>query len=209
MKIHIMICDRGFELGISGIPQWLPTISHMIEVTVFYSFLIRVKVPCIHKCNPEMIGMRFSSIEWCPILTRHSLVEKECTRQWHIVHISKENSISWFLFWEKFLRHTIYKSFIRIFYVRIFIDFEKLLEWDIFLYTNDSLLNILEHMTTMGTSLRRPLHPIIFTIEDRKCRTWWVNIPPSQPCRDSEPSFWLLSIVHRSPPDNTMIYTVL
>jgi hypothetical protein len=59
----------------------------VIEVTVFYGFLIRVKHPSIHKSYPEMIWMRISMIERCEVFARDTLIDEYCSREWATIDI--------------------------------------------------------------------------------------------------------------------------
>lgn len=77
MKIHIIVRYRRLELRISSIPERLPAITHVIEVTVFYSFFVGVKHPSIHHCNSEMIWMSVCMVKRDPILARRPLIDEE------------------------------------------------------------------------------------------------------------------------------------
>ena len=79
MKIYIIVRYRRLEFRISSISERLPAITHVVQVTVFYSFFVRVKHPSIHHGNSEMIRMSLCMIKRDPIFARRPLIDKKCS----------------------------------------------------------------------------------------------------------------------------------
>ena len=121
MKKHIKVSNRLLELGITSICQWLSMISHMIEITVFYSFFIWVKKPSIHHSYAKMVRMRCLIIKWDKVLTCYSFIDKKCSCTWHIINIGDVHTIRWIGSGKKLLSHSKTKSFFTILYLCVFI----------------------------------------------------------------------------------------
>ena len=161
MKINVIISNTRLELSISSIWPRLPTISHMIKVTILYSFLVWVKHPPIHHGNPEMIWMAFSVIKWNPILTRHAFIDEYRSCKYSSSNRGRIDTISWLLRSEELASYTDSGSF---FWV---VDRSRLIQWEEFveravrtdLYC--TIFYIREYFASVCSRRCRPLIPVI------------------------------------------------
>lgn len=208
MKIHIVLSNGFFEFCISSISERLPCITHMIEVTVFYSFSVWVKKPCIHHRNSEMVWMPLIMIKWGPVLARCSLVDKYCSCENLSINTDKIRTIVIFRMSKKFFCHIRDKFLIWIVEFCLLIIFEKILNRNLTLDSNNSFLDIFKHMTTMSSSLWWPLVPIFFGIKYGKCGTGGMNALFCIPSWQSMISGWLFYEAKWCPEDNPMFDSV-
>ncbi len=208
MEIDVMIRNRFLEFRISCIPPWLESISHMVEVTVLYSFLVWVKKPSIHDRDPEMVWMRLPRIERSEVLTRRPLIDKYCTRERNTVDRSHiDTKIS----------HRLCKcslaplekiSLMWIRYDSLRIYLEVFLPIHISIDRESSRYLKFEYFPPMSSGTRWPLYPIISSVKEREGAPSRVEIfiILYEKSRNSEPSFWPFYYSHRSPEYDPMIH---
>lgn len=208
MEVDIIISNRLFELRISPVPERLPTITHMIEITVFYSFFIRVKKPSIHDRDTKVIWIPISMIKRCPIFARHSLIDKNSSSERTIPLISDKNTVVTRIFKKHFSSHAKYEKFIWICDFGLPIVREKFLYITSFLDTDLSRSESIEDVSPMSTRLRCPLVPVVCSIEMGKCTPRRVQDTSRDPERKPIPTFWFRLSPERSPGDDTMRYII-
>lgn len=208
MKKYIIISNGFFEFCISSISERLPCITHMVKVTIFYSFSVRVKEPYIHHRNSEMVWMSITMIKWGPIFARCSLVDKYCPCKNRPMNTNKVRTIPVFRMNKEFFCHIWDKSFIWIVDFCLLIVFEKGLYRDLTFNSNHSFLDIFKHVTTVSTSLWRPFIPIFFSIKYGKCGTRGMKALFCIPSRQPMVSNRLFHETKRCPEDNPMLDSV-
>ena len=208
MEIHIMIDKRGLELCISSISSGLPPISHMIEIAIFYSFLIGVKEPSIHDRDSEMVGIRFSSIERSEIFTRHPFIDEDGTCKGDSVYRSNIDSEMLHRL-RKYLLTPLYQVWlIGIGNARILVDLEVFRTISYLLDHESSWWLVLKDLSSMSSSIWWPFVPIISSIEYREGTMCWVKKFEIlyEECWNLDPSLRLLCDSHRSPENNSMMH---
>lgn len=208
MKIHIMIDKRRLEASISWISEWLPSVSHMIEIAVFYSFLIGVKEPSIHDRDSEMVGIRFSSIEGSEIFTRHPFIDEDGTCKSDSVYRSNIDSKMIHRL-RKYLLTPLYQVwFIWIGNFRILVDLEIFRTISYLLDYESSWWLVLKDLSSMSSSIWWPFVPIITSIEYREGTMCWVKKFEIlyEECWNLDPSLRFLCDSHRSPENNSMMH---
>ena len=208
MEIDIMIGNRRLELCISSISSRLPPISHVIEVTVFYSFFVWVKEPSIHDRDSEMVGIRFSSIERSEIFTRHSFIDEDGTSKGDSVYRSNIDSEMIHRL-RKYLLTPLYQVWlIGIGDARILVDLEVFRTISYLLDHESSWWLVLKDLSSMSSSIWWPFVPIISSIEYREGTMCWVKKFEIlyEECWNLDPSLRLLCDSHRSPENNSMMH---
>ena len=208
MEIDIMIGNRRLELCISSISSRLPPISHVIEVTVFYSFFVWVKEPSIHNRDSEMVGIRFSSIERSEIFTRHSFIDEDGTSKGDSVYRSNIDSEMIHRL-RKYLLTPLYQVWlIGIGDARILVDLEVFRTISYLLDHESSWWLVLKDLSSMSSSIWWPFVPIISSIEYREGTMCWVKKFEIlyEECWNLDPSLRLLCDSHRSPENNSMMH---
>ena len=207
MEIDVMIRNRFLEFRISSIALWLPAIPYMIEVTVFYSFLVGVKKPPIHESNPKMVGMRLLRIEGGKVLTRDSNIDEYRSSKRNSIHGSDIDSKPIFGDGEIFLTPLGQKPFMGIWNFGFFIDFEILTKVIDEFDREFSRHLKLEYFPPMSSSTGWPLLPVVWGIEHGEGAPRWMK---EFKILDNElgywnPSFRSIHDSHWSPEYNSMV----
>ena len=152
MKMHIIVRYRRLEFRISSISERLPAITHMVQVTVFYSFFVGVKHPSIHHRDPEVMRMSVCMVKRDPIFTRRPLIDKKCSGKSLSIDRDDIDTIVGISLFEEFARKAEAKSFLTIANRSTLIEFEKFIECSIISDSDLSCLDMFENFASVCTS---------------------------------------------------------
>ena len=209
MKKYIIICKWWLKFCISESWAGLPSIRHMIEVTVFYSFLMRIHKPSIHHRDPEMIVFRIMMIKWRKVLTGHIFIDKYRSCKWYTIYICDIDSKIVHTKRKFFLKPLDKLLFIWIRNYCLLINIEKQSAILRLYNMKFSWFDETMDLPSMSTRRRWPLIPVIRTVKERK---WTPRAMEKTFChkyRESYPAFWFFDHSSWTPEYYPMSYAIV